>query len=63
MSMFDDDRPKKPVQHEIGSDLSSLSVDDIDRHIALLRQEIARLEADREEKGAGRRAAENLFKS
>jgi uncharacterized small protein (DUF1192 family) len=63
MSMFDDDRPKKSVQHEIGSDLSSLSVDEIDRRIALLRQEILRLEADRAQKGAGRRAAEDLFKS
>jgi uncharacterized small protein (DUF1192 family) len=29
MSLFDDDRPKKPSVHEIGSDVSLLSVDEL----------------------------------
>ncbi|MDE1157793.1 MAG: DUF1192 domain-containing protein [Neorhizobium sp.] len=63
MSFMDDDRPKKKVDHEIGSDLSMLSVDELDRRIGLLKQEIERLEADRQNKAAGRLAADKLFRS
>ena len=42
MSLFDDDRPKKPIAHEIGSDLSMLSVDELKARIELLKAEIAR---------------------
>ncbi|AYD02110.1 DUF1192 domain-containing protein [Neorhizobium sp. NCHU2750] len=62
MSLFDDDRPAKKTVHEIGSDLSLLSVGDLDLRIALLQQEIERLEADKVKKHAGRMAADNLFK-
>ena len=44
MSLFDDDRPAKKTAHEIGSDLSLLSVDELSARIALLKEEIARLE-------------------
>ena len=63
MSFIDDDRPKKPVAHELGSDLSMLSVDELDSRIALLREEISRLEAEKTTKAAGRLAADNLFRS
>ncbi len=63
MSMFDDDRPKKPAAHEIGSDLSLLSVDELTVRIALLQAEIGRLETERTKKASGRLAAENLFRS
>ena len=63
MSLFDDDRPKKPQAHEIGSDLSLLSADELRQRIALLSQEIARLEAECAAKTSGRKAAENLFRS
>ncbi len=63
MSFLDDERPKKPTTHELGCDLSMLSVDELDLRIGLLRQEIARLEAEKERKAAGRRAADNLFRS
>lgn len=63
MSLFDDDRPKKPTAHEIGCDLSMLSVDELDARATLLREEIARLEAEKERKSAGRRAADSLFRS
>jgi uncharacterized small protein (DUF1192 family) len=62
MTFLDDDRPKKPIAHEIGADLSALSVDDLDSRITLLKAEIVRLEADRERKDAGRRAADSLFR-
>ncbi len=62
MTFFDDDRPAKKIAHEIGSDLSMLSVGDLDARIDLLREEIARLEADKEKKQAGRMAADSLFK-
>ncbi len=63
MSLFDDERPKKPSAHEIGSDLSLLSVDELKERIALLQGEIGRLEAEITRKSAGRTAAENLFRS
>jgi uncharacterized small protein (DUF1192 family) len=62
MSFFDEERPIRKTAHEIGQDLSILSVDDLDDRIALLRQEIARLEADRQKKQADRSAADNLFR-
>ncbi|CUX45048.1 DUF1192 domain-containing protein [Agrobacterium fabrum] len=63
MSLFDDDRPQKPRGHEIGSDLSLLSVDELSDRIELLQAEIARLEDEKKRKSAGREAAENLFRS
>ncbi len=62
MTFFDDDRPAKKLAHEIGSDLSMLSVGDLDARIDLLKQEIARLEADKQKKQAGRMAADSFFK-
>ncbi len=41
----DDDRPKKKIVHEIGQDLALLSVNELNERIALLKEEIARLEA------------------
>ena len=46
MSLFDDDRPQKPAAHQIGSDLSLLSVDELDSRIELLQAEITRLEEE-----------------
>ena len=58
----DDDRPKKKIAHEIGQDLSLLSVKELDERTALLREEITRLEADRTKKQASRSAADQFFK-
>ena len=63
MSILDDDRPKKPVAHEIGSDLSMLSLDELKGRIELMQAEIARLEAECTSKASGRKAAENFFRS
>ena len=62
MSLFDDDRPQKKTAHEIGSDLSLLSVDELAARIDLLRAEIERLESEKTKKGASRSAAESLFR-
>jgi uncharacterized small protein (DUF1192 family) len=63
MSFFEDDRPKKPAAHEIGADLSLLSVDELEARVALLKAEIVRLEAEAARKASGRKAAEGLFRS
>lgn len=62
MAIFDDEPKKKPRPHEIGQDLSLLSVDELSERIALLREEIVRLEAERAAKGATKSAAEALFR-
>jgi uncharacterized small protein (DUF1192 family) len=61
-AMDDDDRPKKKIAHEIGQDLTLLSVEELAARIALMREEIARLEADIGRKAASRSAADNFFK-
>jgi uncharacterized small protein (DUF1192 family) len=58
----DDDRPKKKIAHEIGQDLSLLSVEELADRVQLLRDEIARLEADAVQKRAKRAAADQFFK-
>ena len=51
MAIFDDE-PKKPARvHEIGQDLSLLSVGELHERIRQLRAEIARLEAELTTKG------------
>lgn len=62
MSISDDERPKKKTVHEIGSDLSMLSADELTARIGLLEEEIARLYAERQRKQAGKLAAESLFR-
>jgi uncharacterized small protein (DUF1192 family) len=58
----DEDRPKKKIAHEIGQDLTLLSVQELDERVALLNEEIARLEADKVKKQAQRSAADQFFK-
>ena len=62
MALFDDEPRKKPKQHEIGQDLSLLSVGELDERIALLKAEIERLEAELQAKGTTKSAAESLFR-
>jgi uncharacterized small protein (DUF1192 family) len=64
MSAFEeDDRPKPAARHEIGQDLSQLSLEEIDRRVALLEAEIARLKETRRGKEASRQAAGAFFKT
>ena len=58
----DDDRPKKKIAHEIGQDLSLLSVEELAARVQLLNEEISRLEADIVQKRAKRAAADQFFK-
>ena len=58
----EDDRPKKKIAHEIGQELTLLSVAELNARIALLREEIARLEADIKNKQASLSAADQFFK-
>jgi uncharacterized small protein (DUF1192 family) len=62
MALFEDDRPKKKLAHELGQDLSLLSVGDLQERIDLLKAEIARLEEDMTGKKASKSAADLLFK-
>jgi uncharacterized small protein (DUF1192 family) len=58
----EDDRPKKKVAHEIGQDLSLLSVEELAARVQLMHDEISRLEADMAGKRAKRAAADQIFK-
>lgn len=62
MATEDDDRPRKKITHEIGQDLSLLSVEELTERVALLKAEIARLEEAAGKKRASRDAADNFFK-
>ncbi len=63
MAAEDDDRPRKKISHEIGQDLSLLSLEELIERIALLRSEIERLEAAATKKRASKDAANSFFKS
>jgi len=58
----EDDRPKKKISHEIGQDLTLLSVEELAARVQLLNDEIKRLEADMVNKRASRSAADQFFK-
>jgi uncharacterized small protein (DUF1192 family) len=58
----EDDKPKKKVAHEIGQDLTLLSVEELAARVQLMHDEIARLEADMAGKRASRSAADKFFK-
>lgn len=63
MAAFDDDdQPKRKVVHEVGQDLTLLSVEELAARVQLLHDEIHRLEADMASKRASRSAADQFFK-
>lgn len=56
-------RPQEAARnHVVGQDLSTLSIDEIDERIQILREEIMRLEKMRAEKHASKSAADSVFK-
>jgi uncharacterized small protein (DUF1192 family) len=61
-AMDEDDKPKKKIAHEIGQDLYLISAEDLAERIALLKQEIARLEAAMSKAQSSRNAADQFFK-
>lgn len=62
MALFEEPVKKPASVHDIGQDLSLLSVDELARRVTILRGEIARLEAEIAAKGSTKAAAEALFK-
>jgi uncharacterized small protein (DUF1192 family) len=57
-----DDLPKKKILHEMGQDLSLLSVGELTERVELLKEEIARLEAEMNRKRKTLSAADMFFK-
>ena len=62
MALSDDEAAKPKRVHEIGQDLSTLSVDELRLRIGQLQAEVARIEAELDAKGSTRQAAEALFR-
>ena len=60
--MHDEDAPKKKPVHEVGQDLAALSVQELEERVALLRDEIVRLEQAAAGKRATLEAASAFFK-
>jgi uncharacterized small protein (DUF1192 family) len=57
-----DELPKRKITHEMGQDLSLLSLGELSERVDLLREEIARLEAEMARKRASKSAADIFFK-
>ena len=62
MAIEDDEKPRKKVTHEIGQDLSLLSVEELNERIALLTTEAERLREAMAKKRASKDAANAFFK-
>lgn len=63
MAIFDEEPPKKKkVAHELGEDLSRLSLDELAVRVELLKAEIERIEAAAAAKRASATAAQSFFK-
>ena len=63
MASEDDDKPRKKITHEIGQDLSLLSVEELTERIALMNAEIERLQVAMTRKRASKDAADSFFKT
>lgn len=61
MAFIDDDRPKPKRAHELGQDVSLVSIGELEERIALLRAEIVRLEGEVDKRRASRSAADAVF--
>ena len=62
MALFDEEPAKRKIVHEIGQDITLLSVEELSERIVLLKAEIGRIEAELSAKGASKAAAEALFR-
>jgi uncharacterized small protein (DUF1192 family) len=62
MAGEDDDAPRKKKKHELGEDLATLSLEELSDRIALLKEEIARIEAAIAAKKRSAEAAATFFK-
>jgi len=57
-----DELPKKKIVHELGQELSLLSVAELTERIAALKEEIVRLEVEMARKRSSKSAADSFFK-
>lgn len=62
MAIADDDQPRRKRGHDLGEDLSTLSLEELANRISLLRAEIARIEDAIRAKQASASAADAFFK-
>jgi uncharacterized small protein (DUF1192 family) len=63
IDLFADEAARpKPAAHEVGQDLSALSIAELDERIELLEREIERLKEARGRKEASKDAASAFFK-
>ena len=62
MPLIDDDPPKKKKAHELGEDLATLSLDELDERMGMLKSEIERIEAAIRAKRASADVAASFFK-
>ena len=60
---FEEELPKKPRTHEIGANLSTYSVYELEEYLQALEGEKSRVKAMLERKKASRNAADSVFKS
>src|SRR5262249_9358009 len=61
-AMDDGDPPQEKIRHEMGQDLALLSIKELQERIALLNEEIARLQATIASKQGSRNVADQYFK-
>jgi uncharacterized small protein (DUF1192 family) len=62
MLVDEGDRPKKKILHEIGQDISLLSVFELKERVEMMKAEIIRLEAAAVAKDAAKNAADSFFR-
>ena len=63
MPLFEDEPPKKKKSpHELGEDLATLSLDELEERIRLLKAEIERIETAIQAKRASANVAASFFK-
>ena len=60
--MFGDDEAKKPRAHEVGMPIDTMSVEELEERIGMLKAEIARLEQAIAARQKVRSEADSLFK-
>jgi uncharacterized small protein (DUF1192 family) len=62
VAFIDEEPLKRARAHEIGQDLSLLSVEELQTRIGVLTEEITRIEQELSQKGATKAAADALFR-
>ena len=63
MALFDEEPRKVQLTHQLGQDLSALSLHELDERIEALKAEIVRLEQIKARKAASMSAASAFFKA